>query len=654
MKNPFLYLALFFILLPAIHSHGENSEGFKLSVAHEKIMVYHDDSFTMGIESVLERLNQFEKPGNKKLNLNNIHTTHWVKIPFLHKEYSVLQIRNTSIHTLEMYAINTDNKVINKVTGGSLVPFSKKNVDSVFPTFIIPKDTSFILIRFTSRQQLQLPLYVYSERDFHSYEKTRNYIAGFLLGLILLLLIYLIIFGFILRDKDFFYLFVFIFAMASTSMLLSGDAFRLLYPEYAKINRYLISIFSLFGAVMVLFYSRFLNLKKNSKFLYYGLALNSAAFTILMVLALFISKALSQLVLSVVGLIATILILYAVIKVMLSGHRVARVLLIAFLPHFAGSIVVIFANLGLLPDTDFTRNALTFGTTAQLVILPFALLQKVGLMKSSLKTTRAHLLDAIRENQRILQEQNIILEQKISQKTEHLIKANEEKNKVLRIVSHDLKNPVNAVLTSSELLEEDVAQMPKSLEIVGMIKKSALRMKELIETILDNAARENQRKKVIATIMTDLRKLLSECIGFIKPAAHKKNISVSLVMTEKIESLINPSILKQAIVNILDNAIKYSIENTRVEVEAKKDDSRILIFIRDQGPGIHKENADFIFEEFKRGSTPTDEHSSGLGLNIALEAIEAHEGFITWQNREEGGAEFKLSFPEKVSKKPVF
>lgn len=103
-------------------------------------------------------------------------------------------------------------------------------------------------------------------------------------------------------------------------------------------------------------------------------------------------------------------------------------------------------------------------------------------------------------------------------------------------------------------------------------------------------------------------------------------------------------LLEQVLVNLFENAIKYSPEGTAIEVSAEVTDNMIILEVRDRGSGIPAGKEQQIFEKFYRGS-PNDSRGAGLGLAICRAIVEAHQGSITAYNRASGGAVFRVCLP---------
>jgi two-component system phosphate regulon sensor histidine kinase PhoR len=126
---------------------------------------------------------------------------------------------------------------------------------------------------------------------------------------------------------------------------------------------------------------------------------------------------------------------------------------------------------------------------------------------------------------------------------------------------------------------------------------------------------------------------------------------VELSCSEDLKAKINPQLLEQAVVNLLDNAIKYSDAESEVQVEAKKVDSKILINVRDQGCGIDQKHLSRLFERFYRVDKARSRKMGGTGLGLAIvkHITQAHGGHVTVESTPERGSTFSLHLPTNLN-----
>jgi signal transduction histidine kinase len=168
-----------------------------------------------------------------------------------------------------------------------------------------------------------------------------------------------------------------------------------------------------------------------------------------------------------------------------------------------------------------------------------------------------------------------------------------------------------------------------------------------VGNVLDHA-RIEQGRKVWKMESTDLSSLVADTLRVMQPLAAEKNVSLSSRL-DPVEATVDAGAIQQALVNLLDNAIKFSSSGTAVAVELSKSDERRTceIRIKDEGPGIPKAEQSRIFERFYR---PGDElrretQGTGIGLSLVKSIAEAHRGSISVESEPGKGSTFTLRLP---------
>jgi two-component system phosphate regulon sensor histidine kinase PhoR len=129
--------------------------------------------------------------------------------------------------------------------------------------------------------------------------------------------------------------------------------------------------------------------------------------------------------------------------------------------------------------------------------------------------------------------------------------------------------------------------------------------------------------------------------------AAAKEITVNLFCSEQLTARINGALLEQAVINLVDNAIKYSDVEKIVTVEAWQDDGQVMIKVQDRGQGIPKEHLPRLFERFYRVDTARSRAVGGTGLGLAIvkHIVQAHNGEVTVHSTQGEGSVFIISLP---------
>lgn len=228
--------------------------------------------------------------------------------------------------------------------------------------------------------------------------------------------------------------------------------------------------------------------------------------------------------------------------------------------------------------------------------------------------------------------------------------ASRAKDEFLATVSHELRNPLNAILGWSRLLgtNRDPARLSKGLMV---IEKNALAQAKLIEDILD-VSRITSGKVVLDLRRIRFATVVRNAVESIRPAAAAKGITLLLQLDEtESEFVADEDRLQQVVWNLLSNAVKFTPEGGEVRVSAIRRSSRVTISVEDTGKGISPDLLPFVFDRFRQGDGSTTRRYSGLGLGLAIvrQLVELHGGTVSAQGRGDGlGSRFEISLPVRA------
>jgi two-component system OmpR family sensor kinase len=214
--------------------------------------------------------------------------------------------------------------------------------------------------------------------------------------------------------------------------------------------------------------------------------------------------------------------------------------------------------------------------------------------------------------------------------------------RLLHDVSHELRSPLARIQTAIGLAYQQPEKIPQTLE---RVEKDSQRMNDLIGELLTISRLEAGVVGKLETI--DINELITEIVEDSQMEADGKNVSIELTLFGELSIKGYYGLLSRAIENVLRNAIKYTYNNSKIRVCANLDvsDHQVHIEITDQGPGVTETELSAIFEPFFRGSNCQKSQSIGLGLTIALKAVEIHHGHIRVNNQSEGGLKVEIILP---------
>lgn len=212
---------------------------------------------------------------------------------------------------------------------------------------------------------------------------------------------------------------------------------------------------------------------------------------------------------------------------------------------------------------------------------------------------------------------------------------------VMNILSHELRLPLTAILGYGELLAGSVGHEEK--RYAEEICIQGRRLNTLIDDFLDISRLESGRYR-LHHFPVNLITVIEDAVNAVSPSSAKKQITVDLRLPAKVTPVSgDESLLLQATINLLDNAVKFSPAGTTVTIELIEEESRLQLLISDQGPGIRPKERQSVFAKFARGTAQQDQEGFGLGLSLVKQVIDGHGGNIRIAGEEGAGATFIVS-----------
>lgn len=226
-----------------------------------------------------------------------------------------------------------------------------------------------------------------------------------------------------------------------------------------------------------------------------------------------------------------------------------------------------------------------------------------------------------------------------------LAEADKLRTALFNSVSHELRTPLSAIVgASSILLDTSVAYSEDTRrELLESIQEGSNRMERVVMNLLDTARMENGMLQ-IQNDWCDIEDIVGAALQRIGEGLHKYVIKTEL--PPGLDLIRADSVLlEQVLVNLVDNAMKYSPPGSTITIVAAQDGESMNVSVLDTGPGIPKGDLPHIFEKFYRAKHPRKIAGTGLGLSICKGIIEAHNGKIWADNRKTGGAAITFSVP---------
>jgi len=672
--------------------------------------LYTDKSGKLSFEQVLQQ--PFTSPHQEVPNLQITPYTHWVKFTLENKSALtklLLEIESPIIDDITLYEPLPNGQMkatrLGEFTSFYNRPFNHQNY--TFPLNIPIDSSRTYYIKVKAGEQLQLPVYIGPADLIFEKNDERELIFGIYIGVILAMTFYNLFIYISVRDNSYLIYVGYNICVGLTQATLQGYTFRFLYPEIPWLAMHatvLVPILN--GLTALMFVQQFLLTKEN-----FPLGHKLLNYVIYFYLGCFIPTFLdyytiAQLWVQVGAFTGSVLIFVVAYRINLAGFAPARFFLAAWSIFLVSVCVFVLRNFNVLPYNNYTYYALQFGSALEALLLSFALAHKINVLKAEKETSQALALSASLENERLVKEQNIILETKVQERTEALQSSNQElhvaltnlkeaqtqlveKEKMASLgqltagIAHEINNPINFVTSNIKPLKLDIADLRSVLDryqdlesspdISKGLKEIAAYKREididyiheeinsLIKGIEDGATRTAEIVKGLRTFSRldesdvksiDIHEGLDSTLVLLRNGTPPNlKIIKNYADLPKIECYAGK--INQVFMNIFTNAlnaIKSKPEGGDESITIttnRENDNLISIKIKDSGVGMSAQVREKIFDPFF--TTKDVGEGTGLGLSIVFSIIEKHHGKIIVNSAPGEGAEFIIYLPLDIA-----
>ncbi|MCX8149790.1 sensor histidine kinase [Thermaurantimonas aggregans] len=653
----------------------------------------------------------FESPTDNRINFGNINGELWVR--FKVKNYSTrdsikLRIANPILHSSKIYILSEKDTI--EKTCNTHITIDKRDVrstDHVYRLIFYDSNELEVYIQIHNEEQMLVPLKLESIEYNRDIERNYLLINGLYVGLIASMFLYNLFLLITIRDKSYLW-----YVIHTLFVGVAQSSFNGLHLLYFQFSPFLMEISpTLFSALAsitgILFMISFLHIKEYSKNFYFILNLFIYQYVLVILITLFSSIKIGyQILLPAQGLVA-IIILYISIRMAISGIRSAKFYLIAWSIFMVGIFVFSMKDFGILPYNNFTKYTMFIGSGIEVLLLSFALADKIKVLQREKEYSQLQALLKAEENEKLIREQNIILEEKVQKRTEELSKTNQKLEKTLQELkeaqsqlvdkekmaslgqltaglAHEINNPVNFITSGIQPLKLDINDLleileayektfdnhPEAKEIVSLKKQVDLEyIKKEIYDLLKGIEEGAKRTTEIVVGLRTFSRLDEDALKFTNI---NENIEATLVLlNNKIKNRIivekdyckesdiecYPGKLNQVFMNIFSNAIDainakaYEANDFgKITIKTYHENEYFVVEISDNGIGMTEDVKKRIFEPFF--TTKKVGEGTGLGMSIVYKIIEKHYGRI-WVDSEYGkGTTFKLYIYKKLAEIP--
>jgi len=213
-------------------------------------------------------------------------------------------------------------------------------------------------------------------------------------------------------------------------------------------------------------------------------------------------------------------------------------------------------------------------------------------------------------------------------------------------VSHELRTPLTAIRSVGEVGLREPRDAPNYRAIIGSMLEEADRLSGLVDRLLTLSRAESGHAKLTIDAV-DLKELAEDVVNYLGVLAEEKGQSLTVAAVGRPRGSADRQVLRQSLINLVDNAIKYTPSGGRIQIDVADTASGPSLAVSDSGPGVAPEVRTRIFDRYERGgeSPANDIGGSGLGLAIARWAVEVNGGHLRLENSSNAGSTFRITLP---------
>jgi signal transduction histidine kinase len=553
-----------------------------------------------------------------------------------------IEVEEPLLHSVELFSA-ARNGTLSVQRAGRLIPFSQREVRHrklLFPV-LLTKDPQTFLLRIHSRDNVVVPLKVWTQRDLFIAEVWDQLRLGMFYGTILALIAYNAFLGLSLRDINYVYYVLYGLSFALFQSTVDGLAFALSPVESAWLN-WRLPIFSglITGIWLLMFCGSFLRLRLGPRLLHYSqMGLVVAAMT-LFVLAIFETTmpAASQ-VSNILSAVTVFFSFSAAVYRTAAGYRTARFFLAGWLMFLTGVLAASLVNLGFIEYSATTKSWVRIGFLAEMLLFSFALADRINQLRREREEADQR---ALRAQEQVAAD----LDSLVQVRTSELRLANATKDRFFSIIAHDLRGPIGTLSALfHEAIDGDGRINPSTLAAIRMATTST---HGLLEDLL-TWARSQLGEMVARPEYIDLALVAKRSIEVLETSAQAKAAEISLTSIAAPIAYADESMTALVLRNLLGNAIKFTQNGGKIRVSIVRDGQFIRTLVADNGCGIGAELRESLFRiDGHVVSSPgtNGEKGSGLGLILCREFVEKNAGQIGVESEPGAGSTFWFTLPE--------
>jgi signal transduction histidine kinase/DNA-binding response OmpR family regulator len=661
-----LWLLSFWLCCSSVLAQtGVDIGASKIDLARH-LWVLEDTTQQLSVQQTLAITQGWQAQPNEKPYFGYSKSAFWLRadlaasssnsVQSLHK---LLEITYPLLDDIQVYVVN-NKKVIQHVQLGDNFEFGQRILPHrlfVVPLSFESQQDYQLYIRVTSTSGLQVPVVLWSSLAFAEHDQNRQLLLGCFYGSLIIMIAYNFFIWLSVREKSYLLYVFFVISFGLLLATIDGFTYQYLWPNAVWWNnRAIVVILNITLALSLAFSKNFLRTSKYNPQLNKVLTLYMSLMLLMAVLSFYFPYRVMIVITLLLSAGTAFLVITTGIFNWRAGNRAARFFVYSWMLLAAMVILYVMSQLNVIPKSTFTNLAVQFGEWCEVLLLSFALADRINI--SRLQEQEAQTL-LMAEERRANAEREQHLQTKLKAQEEE-IRAKQAINQAqsesraksmfLATMSHEIRTPMNGVLGMTELLQAtDLSQQQQ--QFVHVIHNSGNALLNIINDILDYSKIE-AGKMDIESIDMDLDNLLLECASIFSLTAEQKRLEflASIEPNTPVFIQSDPTRLKQILLNLLSNAFKFTHRgriSLRVHTVIQQTDSHLHFEISDTGIGMADEQLSHLFEAFNQADVSTTRQfgGTGLGLSISKRLVDLMQGTMNVSSKLGQGTTFAVAIP---------
>lgn len=599
-----------------------------------------------------ERFTPPEGPEEQVINAGYKDAIVWIRVP-VHVAADaprdwLLEVGYPTLDQVTLYRREASGQW-RAVESGDFVPRSRRPFEHhnlVFPLLLEPGAEEVMFLRVESQGNLTIPLTFWQPKDLLAADRSLYAWQALYFGALLALLSYNLMLFLAIRDPLYLTYSLMVLGMGSGLLTMKGFGSLLLWGDAVSLDNVAFPLsLALCGLAGALFTRRFLDSRHRAPLLDRVVLVLTALFAVETLSGYWLPYALLARLVSATGLCFSVVAVVLALQSLIRGQRSARLFLAGWLLLLVGVAVTALRNFGWLPTNALTSNIMQIGSALEMLLLSLALADRINSLRQEKDLAHADAVRAERKLVDTLRDWGVSLEREVVRQTHELRQANlrlaaseaierrgrEEQTHFIAMIAHDIRTPLAIIKAAVQSLQDMDASPPppEHQKRYDRIQRALQRLNALLEiALMQDRTNVDDWRMEMAEIQ--LGALTEELLQLLSPADEAR---LCCRLADGLPALRgDPRMLRVMLLNIVENALKYSPRESdvRLEIETGIHAGSAGVFIRviDHGPGIAPGQEERIFQKYYRSPDAVGQPGLGIGLFLARFICRRHGGIL--------------------------